>query len=404
MLQTLLGAGAVPQGHGPLLRAPRRRGGDRRGVRAVLRRRQPARSSRSSCAGTRRPARPRSWPPATTMPQAKTYRLDVAQVVPPTPGQPIKEPMVIPLVTGLLGRDGRDLPLKLADGKHDRARRAGARQGRRRASSSPASPQRPVLSTQSRLLGAGQAHRQSHRRTTCGCWRRTTATRSIAGRRCRRWRPRCWSATSRGCAPARSRRWTKGCSMRSRQSSPTRALEPAFVAEALSPPSEADIAREIGRDVDPDAIFRARAALRALIGLHLNAALTAAYRTPGQTASPTAPTPRAPAGALLKNVCLDLLAATQESHAIRLAAKQYQAADNMTDRMAALSTLSLHDVPERDAALRRLLPALSRRPADHRQMVRAAGHDARARDARPRARAHRRIRPSRWPIPTACAR
>ena len=51
-------------------------------------------------------------------------------------------------------------------------------------------------------------------------------------------------------------------------------LEPAFIAEALSPPSEADIAREIGRDVDPDAIFRARAALRALIGLHLNAALT----------------------------------------------------------------------------------------------------------------------------------
>ena len=39
-------------------------------------------------------------------------------------------------------------------------------------------------------------------------------------------------------------------------------LEPAFVAEVLLPPSEADIAREIGRDVDPDAIFRARAGLR----------------------------------------------------------------------------------------------------------------------------------------------
>ena len=52
-----------------------------------------------------------------------------------------------------------------------------------------------------------------------------------------------------------------------------RSLEPAFVAEALAPPSEADIAREIGRDVDPDAIFRARAALRTLMGLHLNAAL-----------------------------------------------------------------------------------------------------------------------------------
>ena len=37
-------------------------------------------------------------------------------------------------------------------------------------------------------------------------------------------------------------------------------LEPAFIAEALTLPSEADVAREIGRDIDPDMIFRARAA------------------------------------------------------------------------------------------------------------------------------------------------
>src|SRR5689334_8284830 len=48
---------------------------------------------------------------------AKTYRLDLAQSIPPTPGQASKEPMVIPLVTGLVGRDGRDLPLTLADGQ-----------------------------------------------------------------------------------------------------------------------------------------------------------------------------------------------------------------------------------------------------------------------------------------------
>ena len=42
-------------------------------------------------------------------PRTRTYRLDLAQTVPPTPGQSDKEPMVIPLVTGLLGRDGRDL-------------------------------------------------------------------------------------------------------------------------------------------------------------------------------------------------------------------------------------------------------------------------------------------------------
>ena len=59
-----------------------------------------------------------------------------------------------------------------------------------------------------------------------------------------------------------------------------RVLEPAFIAEALQLPGEGDIAREIGRDVDPDAIFRARTGLRALIGLHLNAELTKTYRAP----------------------------------------------------------------------------------------------------------------------------
>src|SRR5882724_5807387 len=48
--------------------------------------------------------------------RAKTYRLDLAQTLPPTPGQPSKEPMVIPLVAGLVGPDGRDVPLQRADG------------------------------------------------------------------------------------------------------------------------------------------------------------------------------------------------------------------------------------------------------------------------------------------------
>jgi aminopeptidase N len=126
-------------------------------------------------------------------------------------------------------------------------------------------------------------------------------------------------------------------------------LEPAFVAEALHPPSEADIAREIGRDVDPDAIFRARAALRMLMGLHLNAGLTAAYQSLADE-RPYSPDAVSAGRRMLKNLCLDLLAATQEGHAIRLAARQYQTADNMTDRMAALATLSLHDLPERTAA------------------------------------------------------
>src|SRR5215468_315932 len=48
--------------------------------------------------------------------RSKTYRLDLAQTLPPTPGQPTKAPMLIPLAVGLVGRDGHDLPLQLADG------------------------------------------------------------------------------------------------------------------------------------------------------------------------------------------------------------------------------------------------------------------------------------------------
>ena len=58
-------------------------------------------------------------------------------------------------------------------------------------------------------------------------------------------------------------------------------LEPAFVALTLTMPGESDIAREIGRDVDPDAIHSARTALRAGIGEHLGAALVATYRRLG---------------------------------------------------------------------------------------------------------------------------
>jgi aminopeptidase N len=127
-------------------------------------------------------------------------------------------------------------------------------------------------------------------------------------------------------------------------------VEPAFAAQALAVPSEADIARELGRDVDPDAIFTARVALRAEIGNALGSALRDTYR---RLADSGAYSPDA-AGAgrrSLKNIALDLLAASGSSAAIALAARQYQSADNMTDRMAAVSTLSLYPVRERQAAI-----------------------------------------------------
>ncbi|KZV31557.1 hypothetical protein F511_07408 [Dorcoceras hygrometricum] len=51
--------------------------------------------------------------------QDRTFSLKFSQEVPPTPGQPIKEPMFIPVALGLLDSNGKDIPLSSVyhDGK-----------------------------------------------------------------------------------------------------------------------------------------------------------------------------------------------------------------------------------------------------------------------------------------------
>jgi aminopeptidase N len=114
-------------------------------------------------------------------------------------------------------------------------------------------------------------------------------------------------------------------------------------------PSEADIARDIGRDVDPDAIYMARTHLRVTLGLRLGPALRETYwamRDDG----PFSPDAASAGRRSLKNVALDLLAMAGTS-ALALASRQYFEATNMTDRMAALGTLSVHSGPGRQASI-----------------------------------------------------
>ena len=162
--------------------------------------------------------------------------------------------------------------------------------------------------------------------------------------------------------------------------------EPAFIALALAPPSEADIAREIGREVDPDAVFAARRKLRATIGERHAGALANTYERM-ITSGPYRPDAQSAGRRSLKNVCLDLLAVAERSDAIARAFAQYQKADNMTDRMAALDTLSQHDRPERPTALEDFYGRYADDPLIIDKWLALAGGHSGTRDTRPRARA-----------------
>ena len=126
--------------------------------------------------------------------------------------------------------------------------------------------------------------------------------------------------------------------------------DPAFAAQMIGLPTVNDIARDIGADVDHEAIFLARKALRADIGKTLAQPLLAAYDRLDSDAAYSPDAANAGRRAL-RNACLDLLATGDPERGADKAMRQFLAANNMTDRMAALTTLSVINSPQRENAL-----------------------------------------------------
>jgi aminopeptidase N len=115
-------------------------------------------------------------------------------------------------------------------------------------------------------------------------------------------------------------------------------LSPSFRELALMLPSETYLAEQMAES-DPAAVHAARQFLRKRLGTALKADWLAAYEkhlTPGAYE----PTPEAAGHRGLKNLALSYLAELVDpADAVRLATAQYDAANNMTDRAAALSAL-----------------------------------------------------------------
>jgi aminopeptidase N len=281
-------------------------------------------------------------------PRNKTYRLDVAQTLPPTPGQPTKEPMLIPLVIGLVGPDGRDMPLQLIDGTPvERGILSLDKPAATYLFSGVA--ERPVpsinrgFSAPVRLVAnVGDKDLRFLAMHDSDPFNRWQAVHTLAMRLL----VDSTAAVRRGDPPLADPDLVAALTavLTSHE------LEPAFVAQVISLPSESDIAREIASNVDPDAVFAARQALRQAITASLSEVLTAIYKRLA-VSEPYSPDAADAGRRALKNACLDLITASGEASAVALAAHQYDSANNMTDRMAALQALSLCEVPERLAAI-----------------------------------------------------
>jgi aminopeptidase N len=278
---------------------------------------------------------------------ARTYQLEVTQVVPPSAGYPTKYPVVVPLVLGLVGADGQDVPLKMAEGPVERGVVVIKEAAQRLTfvdipSRSVPSLNRGFTAPIKVASNATAEDLQFLAANDSDPFNRWEALQVLAT-----------TLLVEGVSSVRAgaeMRIDNGFIAALQAVLQHQRLEPAFMAQAIVIPTEADIARDIGRDVDPDAIFTARSALRRAIGQQLGTDLEATYRRMIDH-GPYRPDAASAGRRALKNACLDLLVSTREAQAIRLVQTQYERADNMSDRMAALATLSLHESKERHACL-----------------------------------------------------
>lgn len=273
----------------------------------------------------------------------QTLTLDINQKLPPTPGQPTKQPMPIPLRLGLLDGEGRALAFKRDGQATDETVVVSSHADTRVVLTEVDAP--PVMSL---LRGFSAPVKLSTDAPAKDRYVLLAADADLFNR---------WEAgqsLAQDLILARAAGQPDEVAEERFAEAVGRALgdqasDPAFKALLLALPSEADLAMEV-TPADPAAIHEAREALRLRLAVHLEENLKRLHIGMQQLGdfSPDA----ASAGRrALRNACLELLAANPRSDIAELADGHYHAAANMTDAMGGLSALMQIGGPAFEAAL-----------------------------------------------------
>jgi aminopeptidase N len=281
--------------------------------------------------------------------RAQALDLIVRQKVPPTLGQPVKTPMVVPLALGLLDQRGEELAPRL-EGENEA--RPGTRvlpvEGAEERFRFVGLPDRPAVSllrgfsapvrlkpgSRDRLMSlfandtdpfarweAGQQLAASLLLEMAAAWRRRGRMPELD--------PAFIDALGRTLTDDR--------------------LDPAFRAEAVALPGEAFLSDQM-EVADPEAVFAAREAARRAVASALAEPLLRTYEAHREE-EPYRPDPESIGRRALKNAALSYLgAAGAGPRGLELLVAQYRSGGNMTDVLAALSFLADRDEPARDAA------------------------------------------------------
>ena len=284
---------------------------------------------------------------------AKTYRLEIAQSLAPTPGQAVKLPATMPLALGLVGPNGGDLPLSSSDATaSELASGVFELKDARRSIVFRDVPQRPTLSF---LRGFSAPVRADddlteedlvvlsrHDSDNFNRWQslQSLGTRILI---------RGVSAIRAGHAPERDGALAAAFGALIEDARAGR-IDHAFAALAMSLPTEADIAREIGQDVDPDAIYVARKTMRGALG-RAHAGALAALHAGLADSSPFSPDAAAAGRRALRNVALSLFVDGDVIEGLELAHRQLAEANNMTERLGALTAIAFKPDDAREHAL-----------------------------------------------------
>jgi aminopeptidase N len=283
-------------------------------------------------------------------PRAKTAELTITQVLAPTPGQAKKKPLHIPLRMGLLGGNGHDLDLTLASGEQlpggvlELRKRTETYRFRDVPSPPVASLLRGFSAPVNLTLERSDAELQFLMANDSDLYNRWQAAQDYATRVLLE----AVRAIRGGKRPKPARAFIEAL----RVTFADVELEPGYRAQFMLLPSESDLARVIGQDVDPLAIHKARNDLRKAIGTMLHDDFVEVYRK-YEVKGPYSPASEPAGRRALRNTALGYLACRGRAEDVARAAAHFAGARNATDEVAALSILSQLRSPERVKALER---------------------------------------------------